>query len=61
MSAPEPSDVEYICVGICLNDPESGLGCGRPPRPGYEPKTVADEASRYPVAGELFLPSDHDR
>jgi hypothetical protein len=24
---------QYICVGICMSDPDSGycLGCGRPP------------------------------
>lgn len=26
---------EYLCVGICMPDPDSGycLGCGRPPLP----------------------------
>ena len=30
MSTPEE---EYLCVGICMPDPDSGycLGCGRPP------------------------------
>lgn len=29
-----PED-EYLCVGICMADPDSGycLGCGRPPLP----------------------------
>lgn len=28
-------DQEYLCVGICMPDPDSGycLGCGRPPAP----------------------------
>jgi hypothetical protein len=29
------SEYEYLCVGICMADPDSGycLGCGRPPIP----------------------------
>jgi hypothetical protein len=29
------SEEEYLCVGICMPDPDSGycLGCGRPPLP----------------------------
>ena len=54
MSAPE---IDYLCVGICRVDPESGvcLGCGRPswPASGPEPQVVAADASRYPVASEL--------
>jgi hypothetical protein len=32
MTAPED---DYLCVGICMLDPDSGycLGCGRPPLP----------------------------
>ncbi len=28
-------DDEYLCVGVCMADPDSGycLGCGRPPEP----------------------------
>ncbi|MFZ2854830.1 MAG: hypothetical protein WAZ34_12070 [Rhodocyclaceae bacterium] len=36
MSVPEISSVgDYLCVGICMADPDSGycLGCGRPPLP----------------------------
>lgn len=36
MSTPaEFDDLDYLCVGVCMNDPESGycLGCGRPPLP----------------------------
>jgi hypothetical protein len=49
MSAP---DIDYICVGICRVDPESGscLGCGRPP-PDENPAVPA-EPSRYPLAVE---------
>ena len=54
MSAP---DIDYICVGICRVDADSGvcLGCGRPswPIPDPEPQVVAADASRYPVAAEL--------
>jgi len=30
-----PPEIDYLCVGVCMNDPESGycLGCGRPPLP----------------------------
>ena len=33
-SETQPED-EYLCVGICMADPDSGycLGCGRPPLP----------------------------
>jgi len=51
------SEIDYICVGVCRIDPESGscLGCGRPPLAIDEPKTVFVEACRYPVASELVL------
>ncbi|MBS1229083.1 MAG: hypothetical protein H6R17_2360 [Proteobacteria bacterium] len=60
MSAPaEFNPLDYICVGICRIDPESGscLGCGRPPPPSPEPEpqVVAADACRYPVASELTL------
>ena len=54
MSAPE---IDYICVGICRVDPESGscLGCGRPPlsETPTATATATGEPSRYPVASEL--------
>lgn len=27
------AEIDYLCVGVCMEDPESGycLGCGRPP------------------------------
>lgn len=64
MSAPaEFNPLDYLCVGICRVDADSGvcLGCGRPswsnpePPPELESPTVAADASRYPVAGELTL------
>ena len=65
MNSPE---IDYICVGICRVDPESGscLGCGRPPPPSpapqaeFESAVVAVDVSRYPVASELSfeLPAD---
>ncbi len=43
-------DLEPLCVGICLTDPDSGycLGCGRPPLPTVAPKQgiVAEEVRR---------------
>lgn len=37
---------QYICVGICMADPDSGycLGCGRPPLGA--PKIVAEAVQR---------------
>ena len=69
MSVPaEINPLDYLCVGICRVDPESGvcLGCGRPPwpspdpRPEFESPVVAADASRYPVAGELTLEAPAD-
>lgn len=30
-----PAEDDYLCVGICMPEPDSGycLGCGRPPIP----------------------------
>ena len=58
MSAPaEFNPLDYLCVGICRVDPESGscLGCGRPPPPAPELQVVAADVSRYPVAAELTV------
>ncbi|MQM32176.1 MAG: DUF1289 domain-containing protein [Candidatus Accumulibacter phosphatis] len=45
MSATED---DYLCVGVCMFDPDSGycLGCGRPPEPVSEASQgiVAEEA-----------------
>ena len=34
-SLDDQSGDQYLCVGICMADPDSGycLGCGRPPLP----------------------------
>jgi len=52
----DPED-EYLCVGICMPDPDSGycLGCGRPPLPVL-PATqgiVVEERRRARVPDEL--------
>ncbi|HOL64287.1 MAG TPA: DUF1289 domain-containing protein [Accumulibacter sp.] len=46
-------DDEYLCVGVCMADPDSGycLGCGRPPEP-VSPSTqgiVAEVIRREPI------------
>ena len=58
MSTPEE---EYLCVGICMPDPDSGycLGCGQPPLP-VSPRTqgiVVEERRRMQVPDE---PPDSD-
>ena len=54
MSAPED---DYLCVGVCLYDPDSGycLGCGRPPLDVSITvrKIVADDVGRHPAASEF--------
>ena len=53
MSAPaEINPLDYICVGICRVDPESGIcqGCGRP---SFDEAPAAPaEPPRYPLAAE---------
>lgn len=41
MTAEDP----YLCVGICMADPDSGycLGCGRPPLPSPANAVVVEE------------------
>ena len=45
-------DDQYLCVGICMADPDSGycLGCGRPPleSPAVVVETVTVNALRKP-------------
>ncbi len=38
-------EAEYPCVGICMNDPDTGycIGCGRPPWPVSNQGIVAEE------------------
>ena len=40
----------YLCVGICMADPDSGycLGCGRPPLPAPADAVVAEAAPQQP-------------
>ena len=44
---------DYLCVGVCMFDPDSGycLGCGRPPEPASEGDQgiVVEEAPRLRV------------
>ncbi len=49
---------QYICVGICMADPDSGycLGCGRPPLEA--PAIVAEAVPRHP--NEKLKTSDPD-
>lgn len=51
------ADDQYICVGICMSDPDSGycLGCGRPP---LDSPTVVAEA--VPVTPAEPLPPSGD-
>lgn len=41
----------YICVGVCMTDPDSGycLGCGRPPLAAPAGEVVVEEAPAQPV------------
>jgi len=41
----ETQEEQYLCVGICMADPDSGycLGCGRPPL--ESPKIVAEAST----------------
>jgi hypothetical protein len=64
MSAPED---DYLCVGVCFIDPDSGccLGCGRPPLDVSisARKIAANDVDRYPVASEFSpeIPDDSQR
>lgn len=48
----------YICIGICMADPDSGfcLGCGRPP---LESPDIVAEAAPVPP-NEIPATSDPD-
>lgn len=43
----------YLCVGVCMADPDSGycLGCGRPPLPAPSDAVVVEAVK--PFAAEL--------
>ena len=42
------NEEQYICIGICMADPDSGYcqGCGRPPL--ESPGIVAEAVISYP-------------
>ena len=44
------ADDPYICVGVCMADPDSGycLGCGRPPL--ATPAVVAEPVPTMPAS-----------
>jgi hypothetical protein len=62
------SENDYLCIGMCMADPDSGhcVGCGRPPPPvvidGREvvaertrepaPASMTSSASRFPDSPE---------
>jgi hypothetical protein len=54
-----PVEDEYLCVGICMTDPDSGycLGCGRPPLAVTGGTIVAELA---PPSPEHSLLTDPD-
>jgi len=46
---------DYLCVGVCMADPDSGycLGCGRPPLPvslGDQQIVVEEQHSTLPLS-----------
>lgn len=49
----------YLCVGICMADPDSGhcLGCGRPPLPSPASAVVVEE---QPAPTIVPLPASGD-
>ena len=51
----EISEDPYVCVGVCMADPDSGycLGCGRPPlgEPGIVAEPVPTPVDPLPAAG----------
>lgn len=44
-------EAPWICVGICMVDPDSGycLGCGRPPLPAPADAVVAEAVASRPA------------
>lgn len=52
-ASPPGSETLYQCVGICMNDPDSGycIGCGRPPEPLADSTTANDERSTPAPSG----------
>jgi hypothetical protein len=54
-----PNEDPYLCVGICMADPDSGycLGCGRPPLGA--PQIVAEPASAVQQPAYATPDPDH--
>jgi hypothetical protein len=52
--------IDSLCVGVCMNDPDSGycLGCGRPPLPLSAPEREANEGFKNPAAEAPDCPGD---
>lgn len=56
MSEDGHSEDPYLCVGVCMADPDSGycLGCGRPPLPSVSPQgIVVEELVKAPLPVEI--------
>jgi hypothetical protein len=53
-------DEQYLCVGICMADPDSGycLGCGRPPldSPQIVAEVVKPTTTIQPAQGDQDTP-----
>lgn len=66
MSDPQVADSvdsAYLCVGVCMIDPDSGycLGCGRPPAPlATEVVAEAVDAGQAHAAAGPFGKGDPD-
>lgn len=56
---PMTEEDPYLCVGICMADPDSGycLGCGRPPLPLPADAIVVEAQPARPIEA---LPSSGD-
>ena len=55
-------EADYPCVGICMNDPDTGycIGCGRPPWPVNAQGIVATEVHLALPPLPTDAPSDPD-
>ncbi len=58
----ESAEDSYLCVGVCMADPDSGycLGCGRPPLPsppGAVIVEIVDVPQRMPPPGDPDSPA----
>ena len=53
---------DYLCVGVCMADPDSGycLGCGRPPLPSPPGAVVAEAVPQQAVVEPLPPSGDPD-